>query len=135
VFPRGDVEPDPEISHGGPELIGDWSRSVEIMLRKAPGTRLLVAVASGALSPRFARNPLVMIRRTEARRQKLAETLQFIRQVTRPGSVPLDIHLSFAEPVAGAELLAKGAMPEVAAIARRLLAGHMEALRSWPDGG
>jgi 1-acyl-sn-glycerol-3-phosphate acyltransferase len=130
IFPHGDVEPDPEIGPGSPESIGNWSRSLEIMLRKAPGTRLMVAIASGALAPRFARNPLVRIRRSAPRRQKLAEVLQFIRQVTRPGSVRLDIHLSFAEPLDGADLIAKGAMPAVAEEAARLLANHMEALEA-----
>ncbi|HEX2694342.1 MAG TPA: lysophospholipid acyltransferase family protein [Acidobacteriota bacterium] len=130
IFPHGDVEPDPEMGPGSPESIGNWSRSLEIMLRNAPGTRLMVAIASGALSPRFARSPLVRIRRSAPRRQKLAEVLQFIRQVTRPGSVRLDIHLSFAEPVEGADLIAKGTMPAVAAIAHRLLANHMETLEA-----
>ena len=129
IFPHGDVEPDPELGPGGSEAIGDWSRSLEIMLRKAPGTRLVVAIASGALAPRFAQSPLVRIRRSAPRRQKLAEVLQFIRQVTRPGSVRLDIRLSFADPAEGADLIAKGTMPAVAAIARRLLADHMEALK------
>jgi hypothetical protein len=130
IFPHGDVEPDPELGPGSHEAIGDWSRSLEIMVRKAPETRLVAAIASGALSPRFARSPLVRIRRSAPRRQKLAEVLQFIRQATRPGSVRLDIRLSFAEPVDGAELIAKGTMPAVAAIARRLLASHMEALKA-----
>jgi 1-acyl-sn-glycerol-3-phosphate acyltransferase len=135
IFPHGDVEPDPELGPGSHEAIGDWSRSLEIILRKAPGTRLLVVIASGALLPRFARSPLVRIRRSAPRRQKLAEVLQFIRQVTRPGSVRLDIRLSFAEPVEGADLIAKGTMPAVAAIARRLLADHMEALKAPRAGG
>jgi 1-acyl-sn-glycerol-3-phosphate acyltransferase len=130
IFPHGDVEPDPELGPGSHEAIGDWSRSLEIMVRKAPETRLVAAIASGALSPRFARSPLVRIRRSAPRRQKLAEVLQFIRQVTRPGSVRLDIRLSFAEPVNGADLIAKGTMPAVAAIARHLLASHMEALKA-----
>ena len=96
IFPHGDVEPDPEIGPGSFESLGDWSRSLEIMLRRAPGTRLVVAIASGALSPRFALSPLVKLRRSATRRQKLAEALQFMRQVTRPGSVPLDIRLTFA---------------------------------------
>jgi len=130
------LEPGPEGERGCPKLVGDWSRSVEIVLLKAPWARLLVIIASGALSPRFVRSPLVRIRRAATRRQKLAEALQFIRQVTRPGSVPLDIHLSFAEPAEGAELVAKGTMPAIAAIAHRLLAEHMEALESgWTGGG
>lgn len=134
IFPHGDVEPDPEMGPGSSEAIGDWSRSLEIMLHKAPETRLLVAIASGTLSPRFARSPLVRIRRSAPRRQKLAEVLQFIRQVTRPGSVRLDIHLSFAEPAEGADLIAKGTMSAVAAIARRLLADHMEGLKAAQAG-
>ena len=130
IFPHGDVEPDPELGRGGLQSIGDWSRSLEIILRSAPGTRLQAVIASGALSPRFTRSPLLRIRKSEPRRQKLAEVLQFIRQATRPGSVPLNIHLTFAEPVEGANLVANGAMPAVAAIARRLLAAHMEALES-----
>jgi 1-acyl-sn-glycerol-3-phosphate acyltransferase len=128
IFPHGDVEPDPETSAGSCGSLGDWSRSLEIMLRRAPGTRLVVAIASGALSPRFARSPLVRLRRSATRRQKLAEVLQFVRQVIRPGSVPLDIRLTFGEPVEGADLIAKGTMPTVEAIARRLLASHMDVL-------
>jgi hypothetical protein len=104
------------------------------MVRKAPETRLVAAIASGALSPRFARSPLVRIRRSAPRRQKLAEVLQFIRQVTLPGSVRLDIRLSFAEPVNGADLIAKGTMPAVAAIARRLLADLMETRKAARAG-
>jgi len=130
VFPFGDVEPDPEVDPGRPDLIGLWSRSVEIMLRKAPETKLVVAIASGALSPRFARSPLVRIRRSATRRQKLAEALQFVCETARPGSAPVDIHISFAEPVSGADLVAKETMPAVAAISRRLLADHLEALGS-----
>lgn len=135
IFPHGDVEPDPEMSPGSFESLGDWSRSLEIMLRRAPGTRLVVAIASGALSPRFALSPLVRLRRSAERRQKLAEALQFLRQVTRPGSVPLDIHLTFGEPVEGADVIAKGTMPAVEAIARRVLADHMEARRAGQSRG
>ncbi len=135
IFPHGDVEPDPEMSPGSCESLGDWSRSLEIMLRRAPRTRLVVAIASGALSPRFALSPLVRLRRSATRRQKLAEALQFMRQVTRPGSVPLDIRLTFGEPVEGADLTAKGTMPAVEAIANRLLANHMEARRAGPSRG
>ena len=135
IFPNGDVEPDPELGRGGLGSIGNWSRSLETILNSAPGTRLQVVIASGAVSPRFSHSPLLRIRKSEPRRQKLAEVLQFIRQVTRPGSVPLVIHLSFAEPSEGADLVARGVMPTVAAIACRVLADHMEALASgWPGG-
>jgi hypothetical protein len=83
-FAHGDVEPDPELSPGASEAIGDWSRSIDIMLRKVPETWLLATIASGVLMPKFMRNPVVKIRKTEARRQKLAEVLQMSRQMVRP---------------------------------------------------
>ena len=132
LFPHGDVEPDPEIGTGAFESIGEWSRSVELMLRGAPETQLVVAIASGVLMPRLARSALVRIRRSAPRRQKLAQVLQFLLQVARPRSVRLDIHLSFAAPVAASDLPAAEPMPAVAAIARRLLAEHMATLPSGP---
>jgi len=39
VYPHAEVEPDPEIGPGAREALADWSRSVEIMLRRARATR------------------------------------------------------------------------------------------------
>lgn len=134
VFPRGDVEPDPELAASPAGALGEWSRSVEVMLRAAPGVRLLAAAASGALSPRYARGPLSLLRRSPERKQKLAEVRQFLAQAFRPGRLRLEIHLSFAAPVEGADILARGGMSAVTIIARHLLAGHMLALRERGTG-
>ncbi len=132
IFPHGEVEPDPEISP--PPLaaaaVGGWSRSVELMLRKVPDTRLITAIASGVVLPRYARSRLTKIRRSAARRQKVAEVMQFIKQGLRPGSVKLNVRLSFAGPVEGRELLAKDVMPAVIEMARGLLADHIRHLRA-----
>ena len=55
IYPHTEVEPDPETGAGAAEALGEWSRSLEIMLRRVPGTRLQVAIASGILLPRFIR--------------------------------------------------------------------------------
>ncbi|MGB7297642.1 MAG: hypothetical protein WBC70_18855 [Candidatus Aminicenantales bacterium] len=132
IFAHGDVEPDPEVSPGAPEAIQDWSRSIEIMLRKVPECRLQVAIASGVLMRRFLRSPIVRIRKTPARRQKLAEVLQLCRQAISPRSVRTDVHISFAKPVSGVDLAGQALMPAVIKIARELLEDHLTALDSSP---
>lgn len=130
IFPNGDVEPDPETALDEARPFRDWSHSLEIMLREAPETRLLAVMASGFLSPRFLRHPLVRIRRTEVRRQKLAEVLQILRQMISPAAVRLWPHLSFAPPVEARDLDASARLPAVIGLARALLADHRAALSS-----
>jgi hypothetical protein len=129
LFARGDVEPDPEVSPGAAEAIQDWSRSIEIMLREVPECRLQAAIVSGVLIRRFIKSPIVRIRRTPARRQKLAEVLQLFQQVISPRSVRTHAHISFATPVAGKDLGGDELMPAVIRIARELLEDHLASLR------
>jgi len=129
TFAYGDVEPDPELSGGSSESFQAWSRSIEIMLREVPETRLLVTMVSGVQTMKFTRHPILKIRKTAIRRQKLAEVLQIIRQMIFPSGVPMNVHISFAKPVRASELAQGDLMPSVTAIARRLLAEHMASLR------
>jgi 1-acyl-sn-glycerol-3-phosphate acyltransferase len=132
IFAHGDVEPDPELTPGASEAIQDWSRSIEIMLRRVPEAWLQVAIASGVLMPKFVRHPLVKIRKTAPRRQKLAEVLQICQQMLFPRSVRIDVHLSFAAPVKVTDLPGKDVTAGVVQIARRLLEDHMASLRTAP---
>ena len=125
IFANGDVEPDPAISRAADQAFGGWSRSVGIMLREVPEARLQAAVISGVLLPRYFRNPLARIRKDEARRQKLAEILQILRQLTSPRAVRLNPYLSFAAPIKARDLDEKNPMPAVIEIARRLLELHL----------
>jgi 1-acyl-sn-glycerol-3-phosphate acyltransferase len=134
IFPNGDVEPDPESSANEALPFRDWSRSLEIMLREAPQTRLQAAMAGGVLLPKYLRHPLVRIRRTDVRRQKLAEVLQILHQVLAPGSVRLRPHLSFAEPVRAGDLDPNALRPAVINLARALLEDHRAALASRASG-
>jgi 1-acyl-sn-glycerol-3-phosphate acyltransferase len=135
LFPHGDVEPDPELGPGASGGLQKWSRSIEIMLREVPACRLQAAIASGALLPRFARSPLVKIRKTPVRRQKLAEVIQLCQQVVFPRSVRTQVHISFARPVLASDLVRGEAMPAVIRIARVLLEDHLAALSAARRGG
>jgi hypothetical protein len=132
VFAHVDVEPDPETSPGALEAIEDWSRSVEIMLRGVPETRLEVTIASGVLMTRFLNSALVKIRRSGPKRQKLAEFLQVSRQMVFPRSVRPGIHISFGPPVRGTELPGEDLMRAVIETARRLLVDHLAYFRKTP---
>ncbi len=125
IFAHGDVEPDPELNPRARETIRDWSRSIEIVLRGVPETLLLVTIVSGVLMPRFTRNPIVKIRKTAPRRQKLAEVLQMSRQMISPRGIRNNIHISFAKPIRVQDLPADELMPAVTEIARQLLEEHM----------
>ena len=129
IFAHGDVEPDPEVSPGAARSIQDWSRSVEIMLRRVPEAWLQVAIASGVLARKFVRNPIVRIRKSPARRQKLAEVLQLSQQMVFPSSVRTHVHVSFVKPVKGVDLAKQEVMPALIRIARRLLEDHLAAWR------
>jgi len=129
IYPHTDVEPDPETMPGAREALGDWSRSLEIMLRRVPATRLELAIASGILLPRFIESPLVRLRKDAARRQKLAEFLQVSWQMVFPKRVRPRLHLSFAAPADSAALPADRLMPAVVEMARRLFDTHMAAVR------
>ena len=128
VFAHGDVEPDPEVSPGAWESIQGWSRSVGIMLRRVPDARLQVAIVSGALARKFVRSPVVRIRKSPARRQKLAEVLQLSQQMIFPRSVRTHIHVSFAKAAAEMELDREAVMATLIRSAGALLEDH---LASW----
>jgi hypothetical protein len=132
LYPHVEVEPDPETSPGAREALRDWSRSVEILLRRVPEAALVVSIASGILLPRFLESPLVRIRRRAPQRQKLAEFLQVIWQMLRPRSVRPIIHLSFAAPVRGHDLPGDRLMPAVIGMADRLLVEHLAAVGGMP---
>jgi hypothetical protein len=132
LYAHTEVEPDPETCPGALEALRDWSRSIEIILRRVPETRLQVAIASGILMPRFLDSPIVRVRRNAAQRQKLAEFLQVSWQMVRPRSVRPRIHLSFSAPVDGRDLPEGRLMPAVIGMASRLLEDHLAAVRRTP---
>ena len=97
IFVHGEVEPDPEFMPGASESIGGWSSSIEIMLRKVPQTRVVIAICSGVFLPQFIHHPLTRIRHNLASRQKLAEFLQVMYQLVAESSEKANVHISFSK--------------------------------------
>ncbi len=130
-FGGGTIEPDPAVQPGASEWLSRWSPSVEIMLRKAPETRLVLAVASGVLMKRFFQHPLSRLRRQPVARRRAAEFMQVMAQLAARRPIQAEMQLRFAPPVSVAELTrqANGGrlMPVLIEHERRLLAKHAAA--------
>jgi hypothetical protein len=134
IFPTGLVDADPEIlpeqqpSRAEKEL-GNWSSSLELILRKAPQTRLLVTMVSGVLAPSCLRNPLTRLPKEQWQKQKLAEFLQVIQQLALGRKFDLKPRLSFDFPLTAPELLAWGSSTDlqqtIIARARQVLRAHL----------
>lgn len=124
IFPSGNLEPDPAYFPQAARLaLQRWSASLEMFLRKAPETKLVVAINSGFIAPEYLRHPLTRLRRSDEARQKLAEFIQVIRQVIfnhPPSNQP---RVAFASPITYAQLsnAANGIKAEVAALAQHLM--------------
>jgi len=130
-FGAGTIEPDPAVQPGAVDWLSRWSPSVEIMLRKADKTRVVLVVASGVLLKRFFQSPLTRLRKQPVAKRRVAEFVQIISQLAFPGSVKAEMSLTFAPPVSVDELTreANGGrlMPALIQRERNLLSQQAEA--------
>ncbi len=131
LFGTGVIEPDPALGPGAITALAHWSRSVEIIMRQVPGIRLVLAAASGIMTPAFVHTPLRYVRRTPVDRRRVAEYLQVITQMVFPRWFRVTVRLSFAPPVTEEELAresgGRALMPAILERERRLLVDHRRA--------
>lgn len=130
LFPTGLSDPDPDAMSGAHERFSCWSDSVGVLLRSAPETRLVLAVVSGILAPRYLRHPIAHIQARARYQQRVAELFQIFDQFKRPCQPPIaSPRLSFSPPIKLSELEALTGdgevMPAIISRAQELLAGHM----------
>jgi hypothetical protein len=133
IFAHGEVEPDPEFMQGADESIGGWSDSIEILLRKVPQTRVVLAIASGVFIRGFIQHPLTRLRTNPAARQKLAEFLQLIHQLRGPSDQKADVHISFSEFSFSPDKI-DSLMQDLRIKAKELLSNHLQAVSCLPRG-
>ncbi len=104
IYPSGIVDPDPDLEPGLEASIGGWSGSLEIFLRRVPQIRVVPAIVSSVLSPRYFNNPLVRIPRTAWEQRKLAEMIQVSRQMISNKPIDLTPRLTFGDAACGEQL-------------------------------
>ena len=129
-FGTGRIDPDPAVQEGSVENLQNWSPSLEIMLRKAPETQLTLAMVSGVLMKRFVHHPLTLLRQDPIARRRIAEFMQVIWQLITRKDPGVTTKISFAPPVATADLQSDSDgrwMEGIRVRARDLLADHIAA--------
>ena len=125
LFAHGIVEPDPGFMPGARRSIEEWSSSIEVMLRKVPETRLVIATISNSLLPHFIHHPLTLLRRDPARRQLLGEFLQVIRQMLSPEKLQVRPRITFSKPLKVSDLGYGRYMPEIIERAQKQMDRHL----------
>lgn len=81
IFPRGGIEPDPAFMHTPDSEFNHWSHSIEIFLKHAPNTQVLITTVGGVISKKIFNHPFTWFRKSRPDRQRLAFMYQIIRQV------------------------------------------------------
>lgn len=125
LFPTGTVDPDPRLVEGAGDAIQRWSPSLEVILKRAPETQVVVTIVSGVVSPLVLNSPLTWIKRKKIDRQRVAETLQIAFQVLFKRQLGLIPKVTFGQPLSADELAQWGSIQEgIAAQAHSLLGLH-----------
>ncbi len=79
TFPRGSIEPDPLLHpQAAIESVAEWSSSANLLVKHIPGLTVVPAAVGGMISLRARANWLARRHRTEADRDWMAATLQFM---------------------------------------------------------
>jgi len=81
IFPRGNIEADPEFMPDPDAEFSSWSRSLEIFMQRVPDLQILVTIASGVISPAAMRHPITWFRKDRPDKQRLAFIYQLARQI------------------------------------------------------
>ena len=130
LYASGHVDPDPNVLPGARECLGEWSRSVELLLRKVPQTKLVVSIVSNVVGKRYYNHPIMKVQHGYREKQKLAEFIQMMQQMVFPGTVNVVPRVSFDSPQTLENLqsqvnASKPLMHVVIERARLLLQDHM----------
>jgi hypothetical protein len=99
LFPRGNVEPDPAVSPGADQSLAGWSPSIELFLRRVPETVSVVAIASGMLSAKWYKSPIINLWRKYEQRQKVAEIFQISTQLLTGMKPDVNPMITFSAPL------------------------------------
>lgn len=127
LFPTGKLDPDPHCMPGADTALQNWSRSLELFLRKAPHTLLQVVVVGGLIKAQSLLHPLACYYQDAYRKQIAAEILQLSQQLILQKKHSLVPEITFGETYTVNRLLSNGngdLMQGVVEAARKLLFFH-----------
>jgi hypothetical protein len=124
----GQLDPDPAVYPNAAEHIEEWLAGIDFFFRHVPGLRLMPAIVSGVVSPKWARSPITLLRRKDIDKRRLAEFGQGILQLLFPGRLMFTPYVSFGPPVTFETLRSESSqenvLPAVIARTKALLDEH-----------
>lgn len=103
----GHREPDPAVYPGAHESIANWLDVYEMFYRAVPNLKVMPAIMSGMITPKWASHPLTVLRRKQRDKQRLSEFGQVIGQLLKPGKLLVTPNLSFGQPFSELDLRAE----------------------------
>jgi hypothetical protein len=137
LYGTGLIDPDPAVYPDAEKWIDKWLPSVDLFLRAAPETRVVITIVSGVVSQRWAHHPITWLKRIDWQKRRLAEYGQVLQQLFFPGSLYLAPRISFSPPASMDELLHESGtdrvLPAVIARGKALLADHTDWIRTIPQ--
>jgi hypothetical protein len=104
IFPTGFIDPDPSFMEGVFDELKNWSNSVELFLRRAPETQLVITTVSHVLQPKWMKNPLLRTQKTEMTKRRMAEFIQVLNQFFIPWSIKSTPCITFGKAISYTEL-------------------------------
>ena len=126
VFPGTVIDPDPSFMPQAEDKLVNWSRSLEIFIRTVPQTKVIPAVVSGVIDPRYMRHPITRLRRSRMDRQRLAMMMQIFQQMLGQ-KLDLVPRVSFGEALDLQSMrVPERAMEIITDSARQLLRSHLQ---------
>jgi hypothetical protein len=99
IFPSGQIDPDPSVLPGALEALDKWSKSVAIMLRRVPETRLVSVITSGVLHEKFTRSPWTFLKSDGVGKRRIMEFIQVMRQLLLKDQLGLKPLVTFDQPI------------------------------------
>jgi hypothetical protein len=104
IFPTGLIDPDPSFMDGVFEELQDWSNSVELFLRRAPETQLVITTISHILQPKWTKSPFLLTQKTKMTKRRMAEFIQVLNQFFIPWSIKSTPRITFGKAVSYSDL-------------------------------
>jgi len=96
-FGSGHRDPDPYVYSGAINAIDQWLNVYDFFFKQVKGLKILPAIISGVISPKWAKNPITWLRKKQIDQQRLAEFGQVISQLLKPGKLMLNPRISFGK--------------------------------------
>jgi hypothetical protein len=125
TYPGGLPAPDPDTMDGAEDGFTSWSASLELLLRRVPATRVVIAAISGIVAGECLGYPGIRNQPVRWQRQRLAEYAQIVQQVVLGRRFGLRARVTFSPPFTLADLAGEEIVPAIEARGRALLAEHM----------